>query len=535
MEAIINPLDQKTTLNDIHVDTPLIEMLLAHILHLPELFLAAKANLKPEHFDGRTEFSYRTVWQCALQHYTQFNQYPTCEILSAMAMSFIRADGFAMPEQVEDVRQLLEWIFSPRWQVGNELQVDAGYFVLQRFLHERMIEYKFKKVFETAGGPTVGQLNKLLTDSVDALSRIQALDSVTLVHAMPDNFERPAAMLLPTRIQAIDTHMGDGSQLRETNILLAPSGVGKTMTGFDIACGRAEAQWEAEQAQPGSGKAVVYCTYEEDMEMVQPRIWARAAQINIEEARKMRSMREMSTTGKLKEYEQQEFRDLAVRGIAIPGEYERYQTAKPVINKFLHVGDFSGAKVQGQKSRGYGGVEEISQYLDMLTNQLQMGVDTVIIDWAGMAVRRQLQAKGKDDQIAGALNSYVDQVYGLIAGRFNCVSWVLHQIAGRYNNKPPTFDFHHSHAEWCSSFAVNAWFAFTLSTKSGRHCVLRCTKARRGEPKDRQSVCRIDGAYGRLVADPHYVIDNLSNAIVARSDISRFVGDAAMPRNRDLE
>jgi hypothetical protein len=528
---VVQPFD----IGSARMDKPLIEVMMAHLLRLPDLFLAAKSHMRPQHFPDRLEFTYRAVWQCATFHYDKFNRFPTCEALSATTMAFVQADHFSLPEQAEDVRQFLEWVWGERWNAPGELQPDFAYFLLQRFLHERIVEHGIKQAFSTASPPSMDKLNELLAKSVAAVSTIDSLGGMTISQAMPDTINRPLAVVLPTRVRALDQFMGDGSQPRETNVLLAPSGVGKTLTGIDIACGRAEMQAIAEAEHAGSGKVVVLLSYEEPLELVQPRVWARAAQIHIEEARRMRSMADMSTSGKLKEYESQRFRLAIQNGAVVDGEFERYQAAKTWVNKFLHIADFAGGTQPGQPVRGYGGVDEISRYLDALSNQLQMGIDTVIIDWAGMAVRRELQIKNRESDLPAVLGSYVDHVYGKITSKFNCVTWVLHQIAGRYCDRPPKFKFSHTHAEWCSGIAVNAWFAMTLSTKHGRHCVARCSKARRGEPVDRDIVCHIDGAFGRLEMDDNFVIDNLSGALVARSDVSRFDGEDSTPRNRDLD
>ena len=121
-------------------------------------------------------------------------------------------------------------------------------------------------------------------------------------------------------------------------------------------------------------------------------------------------------------------------------------------------------------------------------NQTGRKIDTVVVDWAGMAVRRYLQTKNKDEpsKVSMELTSYVANLFGLVTARFDAVSWVMHQISGKLNNKPPTYKFHHSEGEWTTSFAVNANFASTLSTKTKatNTCVLRCTKVRRGEPQN---------------------------------------------------
>ena len=101
----------------------------------------------------------------------------------------------------------------------------------------------------------------------------------------------------------------------------------------------------------------------------------------------------------------------------------------------------------------------------------------------------------------------------------------MHQLTGQANKKGPTARMNHAEAEGCSSFAVNAWFAFCLGNKdqSTNTCLLAATKTRRGEGKD-AVVCKNDCSNGRLLdADKYYEACSLSGGIVPRQENASLV------------
>jgi hypothetical protein len=298
------------------------------------------------------------------------------------------------------------------------------------------------------------------------------------------------------------------------------------MTAIDIICSRAYENYQLEQRQPGRGQLSFYISFEEGQDLIRPRFWCRGAEISKERAEAATSFDSLSRSDSLLDYERARYQSTIASGLTPPGEYERLMNAKRWMDGFLRFGDFSGSRgIDGTSApRGHGGIPEIMAYVEQEAHNAGRGIDTVIIDWAGSCVRRYLRSKKGDakQQLSIELMDFIDQVHSQITGKYGCVGWVMHQIAGALNSKPPAHKFHHADAEWCASFAVNAWFAFVLGTKDVQTstAVLRCTKARRAEAQP-PIVCHINGRFGRLEPS-NLVIDTITGRIASRAETQRF-------------
>ena len=199
------------------------------------------------------------------------------------------------------------------------------------------------------------------------------------------------------------------------------------------------------------------------------------------------------------------------------------------LNDYCEFADFSGRREAGSVVRGYGGIAEIRQYLDAVTQATGLPIGVVAIDWAGRCVRRYIAAKGGDiqRQQTSMLSEFVGSAFDQVAAPFNCPVFIMHQIKGA-SGKSPTKELTHHDAEGCSTFAVNAWFAFVLGNKDDitHTCLFQVTKTRRGEAASSQ-ICQINGKFSEIIdANTRYKIDRLTHRIVPAEEAAR-VGQGA--------
>jgi hypothetical protein len=195
--------------------------------------------------------------------------------------------------------------------------------------------------------------------------------------------------------------------------------------------------------------------------------------------------------------------------IRVMGERERLDHVKAALNACMLGVDFSMSQTA---LGGEGGIPEIRSTLEMIQETRQRKVGMCVIDWAGTCVRRTLRTQGNNvDRQAAELGAFIQDVRSTIAGPMGCATWVVHQLNGQANKRPPSHIPTHADAEWCASFAVNAWFALCLGTKDqeSNSCLLAATKTRRGAGSP-AILCHINGAFGELVPgngtlriDPH--------------------------------
>jgi hypothetical protein len=506
-----------------------IEYFLAHCVRRACVFSAARAQLQRTHFEQQSEYMYGLLWQALCELTDRYGGLPNQELLGTHGIVLLKSEPTPGPEFETDLLGFVSWIWAA-FPDDASFQDEAAFDALRRFLYERAVHDQLKQVLLGSEGRTLEDLTGLLRGMTQNLSQIDAIHNVESAELIPQEMETRDVRYLPTGVEVIDTRMDGGSKPGEVHVLLAPTGVGKTMTAVEIACSRAKAQQVAEANKAGSGRLSVLFSFEGDSDDEQVPLAARvmcyAAEIHKSRVEHMRNYDELSRTGNLLEYEQMRFRSSLVDGRPLPGEYERLMAARVWVNQFMHVADFSMSRRSGRQARGAGGVPEMRQYLDFIAHKYRREIGTVIIDWAGVCVLRKLQMEGHRDPNKAApmeLTNFVDLVHSEITTKYGCDAWVMHQLNGEANGRSVTSELHHSMALWCATFAIPAWFAFVLGNKdkTNNTCMLWATKTRRGEGKA-GTLCFIDGAFGRLLPATNFTVDQQTGRVVTNEEVQRF-------------
>jgi hypothetical protein len=310
------------------------------------------------------------------------------------------------------------------------------------------------------------------------------------------------------------------------NVILGATGVGKTLMAVQQAIAFAQTQFEREirGEEPAMG---VVISYEDDIKSLQIRAMCRAANIMKNRLESMTEFTDLSTASTMQPYELKMEKHIARDESFIRlGEQERLATAKIWLNKYFKPIDFS---TYSTSIGGNGGIAEIRPILEMLQEQNNMRVGYLWVDWAGMSVRRKLRYQGRNIDggiLSAELGGYVQEINEAVAAPLGIPVTVLHQLRGQANKRSPVVVPDHADAEWCASFAVNAWFVLTIGTKDreSNACLVAGTKTRRGQGHP-AVLCRINGAFGEIVpAGDDLTIDSISKKIVLRSDIARAGG-----------
>lgn len=506
-------------LASIQVDTVLIEEMLAHLLRRESVFLAGQARIEPGHFSLVGETAYRYIWGAALDYYERYNRLPPKEILAAEVIPRIHADPAAAPDSDKIAAEVIDWIWDSHADESS-FEDDVALNYIQIFLIDREVNQELRQAIRNANGMPIPDLPVLLEDLSDRHRRIVTLGQDLSHTGIPDRWETSSRVLYPTGVSMFDERMNGGSEPGDVNALLGPTGVGKTMVAMQLL--NSSARLSGAAAAVGQPAHInVFISYEDNLRSMQTRAMCNAAQIRKDRVERMRSYRELSTRGDLQDYELRRFAHLRDSEGEIPGELERLEMARPWLNAYARFLDFSGSREAGPPA-GDGGVAEIRMALDRVQQETGLPLGLIVVDWAGDACSRWLYAQGKDADrnLPIELKDYIKRIHSLITAPFGARALVVHQLKGAVNNRPPTTLPHHSEAEWCASFAVNAWFAFCLGTKDqfSNTCMLACTKTRRGQGAQ-PIVCQIDGAFGQLVqADHAFRPDPASRRILPRNE-----------------
>ena len=513
----------------------LIDEVIKHCARSPEVFSEAYGKLLPVHFTQSGEVYYRYVWAAIIEHFEKYSKLPNYTELSTVVLSRLHANEVVDDDVIKEADSLLNWMWGPLCPEYS-LVPDAAHEWLRALLHDRVVTKPLMQEIRKAdmgGGIHLPSMVK------DIVAKLENVDSVGI--KIPDtciphdlNGEENVPTI-PTGISFIDSRMSGGMQPGEVNVLLGPTGVGKTTLGMQLAVEGARYSHLRSKEFDAPKKQSVFLSYEISLREMQIRMMTYAAQIDKSRLEQVK-FDELSSRENLQDYERRRWKRQIMDGAEVPGEKDRWNSAVPWLHDHMHLMDMSAD--QGDSNLGNGGIAEIKGTLDKINNQRdRAGFNVIVIDWAGMVARQYLRAQNEqvDKLYYHELYEFVSRIRRQIAKPYNCQVWVLHQLTGQANKKGPTARMHHSDAEGCSSFAVNAWFAFCLGNKdqSTNTCLLSATKTRRGAGQD-AVVCKIDGGFGRLLdADKYYEACSLSGGIVSKQENSHLVdGPSNFSANR---
>jgi RecA/RadA recombinase len=468
------------------------------------------------------------VWAAAVNFYNQYNMLPPSEMLASTVVSQLRMESDFSQQTVDESVAFMEWAYPPEFP-DDQLVPSYAIDLIRNFLVERRVAAELQSAFQAGIPSDNAAVPALVETAYQQMQRIGSIQAYDRGEQIPAAWEEVAAPTIPTGVPIIDRKMSGGTEPREVHVILGPTGVGKTTLGMQIVCSMARQNFTdvTDRVDDATRKLHVFLSYEDEKRSMVVRSLAFSARIDKTTLEHMGSYNELSRRGNLNPYERQMFED-DVHGNP-PGEYERMLEAREWINSYCEFGDFSGRRAAGEAVRGYGGMAEIRQYLDMVTNATGLPLGVVAIDWAGRCVRRYISDIQR--QQTALMSEFVGDAFDQVSSAFNCPVFIMHQLKGATGSSPTKKLTHHD-AEGCSTFAVNAWFAFVLGNKdeNTNTCLFQVTKTRRGE-SDTGQICLINGRFSEIIeADSRYKIDRLTNRIVLRSEADRVAdGDDGQP------
>lgn len=508
--------------------------LMLYLIRSETVFQRAKMMLDPDCFDATTESHFLLLWLVLLELSEKFNVYPVPKrsLRHAIARR-MEDDPYLVSDEMRDAmlgiegdeenKGFIEWVYSVE---EDSLDNQEGFSLLQSFLEERLI---VDRVRDTIGGDPrrlPSKFYEFLESASQKAAQIRVINADPVVEAIPGDWDGMQVGYYTTGIDFLDELLAGGHAPGETVGFMAPYGVGKTLLAVQIGVESAK-YLQSVTKQEEDLKHVFLVTYEEAARTIQQRVLSYAADIHLSRLQSLRSFSELSRKGKLLPYERRFFREF--RGVKDlsnqDGEYERLQTARQLINKNLHILDFSGSN-----NCGYGFVDEIVAVLQRLRNEKGWQPGCVLVDFVGRAVERHLAHKNMDasQHMRLMIRRFMDQCRTRVAESFHTPVWLLHQFAGAVVDSNPTKSLSHTDAAECKSFGESLWFSLTLGNIDAKTQVgqMRCSKARRGGTTDKVILVKREGEFARFRdARQSFVIDAMTGKIMPRS-IAESLGQA---------
>lgn len=445
-----------------YLEPSAVEWLLICFANDRQLFAEARTLIQPHHFTP-TELPLRLMFEAMCRSHDQYDGM-TYETVSAISQEILAANPSMLLTELQqeivfrpDTQGLIFQLCQPVPEATDPVNKAFARDLLSRFARERTVLAPLRRVLNPSMNHGVPQnLNEFLDVIALQNARLSTVSAMPRADLTPDVGSQlvAASVTVPTGVPFIDEAFG-GQRVGDCNGILGPTGGGKTTLAVHMAVASAKQAWAEAASTNTETKLTVFITAEQSAMQLRPRFWSAFYQIPRKKLDDLQDWNTLTQPGNLDPYElkMQERQEYKL------SEIERYTANAPQMRESLVLLDLSGSEEFPNAGRGY--IDEIVAYLTRLEKQIR----TVFIDYAGIFCERYMWAKGMDDaSYRYLLKTFGDQCRQRICAKFNCTTWVLHQLRGAVNKSKPDKLMHHSEAGESADFANNMAICGCLGT-----------------------------------------------------------------------
>lgn len=489
---------------------------------------AIRLGMDAGHFNGPGEYVFAVLFAVLREGYEQYGSV-TKEIVTTTLRANSTSGRIAVPQQdaefllgTDDSIGFIAYSFDEPAPDAEMAKAERRFFenLLRRFLGARLVTQGLQS-----------QLNRGTTGSApanisDLLGRFHKL-SQQVAHvgltvgnsAVMPAFGQPIALpppAIPVGLPWLDQYVG-GIRAGDVIGVLGPFSGGKS-TLLSVAAVRIAQHYYC----TGENKLSVFIGYEDGGVKWNHIFWSAAARIE----RKLFTdhgadiWSHFSTRDSLKEYDRElpENRN----GDIVFGERERWESAMAWLNHHFVYLDFSCNSETG--GRGAGGVSEVVQALDRLSEERGMDIGFCALDYVGCLVERFMGSRSTDlKDLIRPIKQVPDQLRTQVAVPKGTTIMLAHQLAqGDIKDRPVYKYVGHADASFSKSFAENLHACMGINTRcnSTNVSTIYWSKLRAVRPITPYGLIKMDDH----VVDVHLVNDDYiacptSRAILRKGDV----------------
>lgn len=495
------------------------------LLRSKEAFENVKGQLSLSAFDSAGSRGYALVWASLVDYHNQYKEIPAHEVLLADVENRLSLTDELSDDDINNLEEFLNAAYSIP---ADELNVA----VAQKYLLRMVTEQAQYSLLNDIQSGVIADLPSLLQQHIDIVSQVQNTESGKAPLPFPENPEEIVPLIIePTGVSFLDMYMNGGMARGEVNGFCGPYGSCKTTLGIMLAVEGARIslkKWR-EEGCVGLPQRVYFFSWEEDLNQLRPRVISYAAGIN---RRSLEGDNYYKTLSKsvltdLKPYEKHLYKDQIAAGI-IQGEYDRQKAAMEELNHCLRIIDFSGGepkyqRLSGQMVEGIATAITIDQQADK-----NPGVALVVVDYAGAAAERCIQAgNAQRTDLRHLIGKMPLNVKNLVAAPMNCKSWVLHQLGTEANSRDAGVAPKSTDTAEAKNFFENVNFGFMVGKPKNDGCTVLTNGKQRRAARREDMVIQIDGALSRVLdVSNQFMIEN--SMILSKAEAGQFIRQDAM-------
>jgi hypothetical protein len=502
------------------------DYLFAALVHLPGLFALAKPLISSTDFgpdDGRYAIMWNALVEIAKQSPT--GVLPTGEVMK-LSLGRELASAFEKnkspmcdrhKEEIESKGGLLSRICDIS---SSGLTEHDGRRILMELLSECKVVNPLKKMIISLQGSSV-DIGPVLKDFQEKQQHISGIGkSISVLGNTPYDFMAANPPCTPTGVDFLDEFMDGGVLKGEMIVVVAPTGLGKTTLGIQLAVEGAQREYGKVLAGDPDAGYWYYFSYESHLA---PEIWNRvysyAAYIHRDKLWLKKG--DLSTAGNLDIQEKARYAQMINAGQSVPGERERLQSFIDTYASRLVLVDMSGT----YEGVGVGGVDELTAFFaaEKAAGRKPAGY---IIDYADIMITREIESSPnmRKDQWWYESSRIVDRCRTKISQPTGAVGYILQQANSKSLGRDYTSPGGLDSARGSGGFGHNANFFFVFGNRDEEsNCVfVAMKKQRRAAPKP-QKLVHINGVYCRFdMAGVHnYKFDAMTGKVVDKDTDDR--------------
>lgn len=508
------------------------ENMLAILIRNREAFFRVKDKLtvvRMQHWSA----AYTALWKIVCAYYNKHQTMIPRDILLLECQALIDENtGEITGGEIDVVDAFIQFAFDPHSFDCDDITTsvphrDWAVRSVVRFMQEGTASRVMDRV-TTASGTINENLPLVLQQFHAESNEIEAINRPRVGLVFPDNWDtKHRHKLFKTNVATLDFFI-DGQRAGEVIGVLGPSGTCKTTLAVQAVV-RAAEQCAALAVTGGihNGRkpVVFYITYETDRQEFGERCIACHAGITRNTLIAMASLQSLPGPKDPIPKEDMDRYAKQIQAGAYLSQRQRVVMATKLINEYCVFIDFSAMDPESPMMEGFGtgGIPEIDSFIAAETSERPLWPYVVWLDHISGMIDMMEDGPRMDDntQMHRVIAKAPGQARRMIAKKYECPVWLIHQLSGLANTKRPGARMDHSEAEGSKLFGKYCDFSICISKPDNRqYAVFEATKTRRTERRN-SAVVWVEGAYNQLHDKSGvYTVDPVRRTILTKKEMA---------------